>query len=98
MKGGGLTIMNNGSLKRRFARASIVLFCFGLVCMWIPLIFARSDWAFLIILGTIAILCALTIKYVKLRCPSCGFGGLMPQWSQNDTYHCPKCGELVHWE
>lgn len=92
--------VKNITLKRKYARICITIFSAGVVCIWFPLLFPVSPTIDkkIVIVGIIAILCSLIVKYTKLRCSFCGFGGLMPQWSKNDTYHCPKCGNIIHWE
>ena len=71
------------SVKRIYARICIIIGILGML---------------LVVIGGILILCSLVIKFHLLRCPYCGWGGLIPQWYRNDTYCCPKCGNRIHWE
>lgn len=89
-------------LKRKYARLCIILGVMALVCCWssIFIVVHISEFIAKLLIGGGAVLlfCALGVKFALLRCPECGYSGLMPQWSKNDSYHCPKCGIKVHWE
>lgn len=86
-------------LKRKYAYLCLFFFVAGVVCLWLPFLFISSEAGkYCVIVGSILILCALGIKYILLKCPCCGYGGLVPQLHGNDNYHCPKCGKKVLWE
>ena len=86
-------------LKRKYAYLCLSLFVAGIACIWLPLLFASSEIGkYFVIAGVILIFGALGIKYTLLKCPCCGYKGLVPQWRGNNNYHCPKCGEKITWE
>lgn len=90
------------SVKRIYARICIIIGILGIACTYSPLIlpvpWKTETKVLLVVIGAILILCSLVIKFHLLRCPYCGWGGLIPQWYRNDTYCCPKCGNRIHWE
>lgn len=90
------------SVKRIYARICIIIGILGIACTYSPLIlpvpWKTETKVLLVVIGGILILCSLVIKFHLLRCPYCGWGGLIPQWYRNDTYCCPKCGNRIHWE
>ena len=88
------------SVKRIYARICIIIGILGIACTYSPLIlpvpWKTETKVLLVVIGGILILCSLVIKFHLLRCPYCGWGGLIPQWYRNDTYCCPKCGNRNH--
>jgi predicted RNA-binding Zn-ribbon protein involved in translation (DUF1610 family) len=56
----------------------------------------NSLW--LVVIGSIVIIASLLFKAFVLKCPNCGHGGMVPQWSKSGTLHCPKCGEAVEYD
>lgn len=91
------------SVKRIYARICIVIGALGFACMFAQITLSSLQAAAttdlrLFVIGCILCVCSLVIKFHVLRCPYCGWGGLIPQWYQNDTYCCPKCGNRIHWE
>ncbi len=86
-------------LKRKYAYLCLSLFVAGIICIWLPLLFHSSGAGkWFVIVGVVLILGALGIKYTLLKCPCCGYKGLIPQWRGNSNYHCPKCGEKITWK
>lgn len=86
-------------LKRKYAYLCLILFIAGIACIWLPLLFTSSEIGkYFVIAGVVLILSALGIKYTLLKCPCCGYKGLVPQWRENNNCHCPKCGEKITWE
>ena len=91
------------SVKRIYARICIVIGALGFACMFAQITLSSLQAAAttdlrLFVIGCILFVCSLVIKFHVLRCPCCGWGGLIPQWYRNDTYCCPKCGNRIHWE
>ena len=86
----------NGKLSRKWARISIVcmiLFVIGAVIS----IFTNGPVGMLV--GTPFAIVSLIIKFVVLRCPGCGHGGAVPQWSKEQkVYHCPRCGTKLEYD
>ena len=82
------------SVKRIYARICIIIGILGIACTYSPLIlpvpWKTETKVLLVVIGGILILCSLVIKFHLLRCPYCGWGGLIPQWYRNDTYCCPQ--------
>lgn len=78
------------SVKRIYARICIIIGILGIACTYSPLIlpvpWKTETKVLLVVIGGILILCSLVIKFHLLRCPYCGWGGLIPQWYRNDTY------------
>ena len=78
------------SVKRIYARICIIIGALGIACTYSPLIlpvpWKTETKVLLVVIGGILILCSLVIKFHLLRCPYCGWGGLIPQWYRNDTY------------
>ena len=74
------------SVKRIYARICIIIGILGIACTYSPLILP-VPWK-----------TETKVLLVVMRCPYCGWGGLIPQWYRNDTYCCPKCGNRIHWE
>ncbi len=87
-------------LKRKYAFLSLALLICGVLFLWVPFLFYTSVklGKIFVIGGIIMILSALVLKYILLKCPNCGFAGLVPQLSGNETYYCPKCGKKIKWE
>ena len=86
-------------LKRKYAYLCLSLFIVGIVCVWFPFLFTLLDIGkYFVIVGIVLILCSLGIKYTLLKCPCCGYKGLVPQWRSNNNYYCPKCGKKIIWE
>lgn len=86
-------------LKRKYARLCLILIASGVICMLVPFVLTLSGVGkYWIIVGAILLFSAAVVKHIFLKCPYCGFRGLMPQWTANGTYHCPGCGEKVLWE
>lgn len=86
-------------LKRKYAYLCLILFVAGIVCVWLPFLLVSFEIGkYCVIVGSILILFALGIKYTLLKCPCCGYRGLVPQWKGNGNYHCPRCGKKVLWE
>ena len=85
----------NGKLSRKWARISIV--CIGIFLACCLATFLTNRAAFWLG-GTPFMIAALIIKYVCLRCPGCGRGGAVPQWSKSGTYHCPLCGIKLEYD
>ncbi|MDD4568851.1 MAG: hypothetical protein PHE70_01785 [Tepidanaerobacteraceae bacterium] len=82
-------------MSRKWARISILSICLGIVLLIIP-VFLESLFPFYIGIGLIMF--ALIIKFFVLRCPNCGWGGAVPQWTKSGTIHCPKCGKAVEYD
>ena len=82
------------SVKRIYARICIIIGILGIACTYSPLIlpvpWKTETKVLLVVIGGILILCSLVIKFHLLRCPYCGWGGLIPQWYRNDTYLLPQ--------
>lgn len=82
------------SVKRIYARICIIIGILGIACTYSPLIlpvpWKTETKVLLVVIGGILILCSLVIKFHVLRCPCCGWGGLIPQWYRNDTYLLPQ--------
>lgn len=82
------------SVKRIYARICIIIGALGIACTYSPLIlpvpWKTETKVLLVVIGGILILCSLVIKFHLLRCPYCGWGGLIPQWYRNDTYLLPQ--------
>lgn len=82
------------SVKRIYARICIIIGALGIACTYSPLIlpvpWKAETKVLLVVIGGILILCPLVIKFHVLRCPCCGWGGLIPQWYRNDTYLLPQ--------
>ena len=76
------------SVKRIYARICIIIGILGIACTYSPLIlpvpWKTETKVLLVVIGGILILCSLVIKFHLLRCPYCGWGGLIPQWYRND--------------
>lgn len=86
-------------LKRKYAYLCLSLFVAGIVCVWVPFLFVSSETGkYFVIVGIILVLCALGAKYILLKCPYCGYRGLVPQWHSNGNCHCPQCGNKILWE
>ena len=78
------------SVKRIYARICIIIGILGIACTYslliLPVPWKTETKVLLVVIGGILILCSLVIKFHLLRCPYCGWGGLIPQWYRNDTY------------
>ena len=86
-------------LKRSNARWCISLAVLGWLLLSLKICWPREvigRWG--LVIGMLFLVASFIIKFTLLKCTHCGVGGLIPQWSKNDTYHCIKCGTLVHWE
>ena len=70
------------SVKRIYARICIIIGILGIACTYSPLIlpvpWKTETKVLLVVIGGILILCSLVIKFHLLRCPYCGWGGLLP--------------------
>ena len=82
-------------LSRSWARASILLA--GLFCLLAALA-CLLDQVWLMIPGSVALTGAFLIKLLVLACPHCGYRGAPPQWRQNRTIHCPRCGNSFEYD
>jgi predicted RNA-binding Zn-ribbon protein involved in translation (DUF1610 family) len=82
-------------MSRTLARASIIM-----AAIWFVLLFfataLSSIW--LAVVGSIVMIASLLIKAFALKCPNCGHGGMVPQWTKSGTIHCPKCGKAVEYD
>ena len=85
----------NGKLSRKWARISIV--CMGIFLAGCLGAFLTNRSGFYLV-GVPFVIAALIIKFVFLRCPGCGRGGAVPQWSRSGTYHCPMCGAKLEYD
>ena len=85
-------------LKRKYAYLCLVLFIVGVVCIWLPFFISPETAKYCVAVGSILILFSLGVKYIFLKCPYCGYRGLVPQWHSNANYCCPHCGEKVLWK
>ncbi len=84
-------------IKRFHARLCIILLVAGLVTICIsPLLGDLQVSVLYMSFGLIAV--ALYVKFKLLRCPYCGWGGAVPQWSKSNTIHCPKCGKAATYD
>ena len=82
-------------MSRFWARLCVILvavFCAGLL---LTCLLPRPWMIALDILSLAGFLC---VKFLALRCPRCGWGGAVPQWSRSGTLHCPKCGGLLEYD
>ena len=79
----------NGKLSRKWARISLI--CIGIFLAGC-LIACLTNYFLVWLLGIPFMIASFVIKFVVLRCPGCGRGGAIPQWSKSGTYHCPMCG------
>lgn len=86
-------------MSRRWARIMIVAAVFGLLAL-VCMPFVRPTWVMGLFLAVSAlcIFWALGIKFFVLRCPHCGWGGGLPQWSRPGKVRCPKCGGLMYYD
>lgn len=84
-------------IKRSYARLCILLLCGGLFFIWVPVLLdtPRMLWLYI---GSAMITAAFLVKYLLLRCPYCGWGGAVPQWSKSGNIHCPKCGKAATYD
>ena len=86
----------DGKLSRKWARISLV--CMGIFLAGVVVtIFTNHPAGFFA--GVPFMTAALVIKFVVLRCPGCGHGGAVPQWSKEQrVYHCPRCGAKLEYD
>ena len=86
----------NGKLLRKWARISII-FMGAFLAGTLVTILMNSPVGMLV--GTPFAIASLIIKFVILRCPGCGHGGAIPQWSKaQKVYHCPRCGAKLEYD
>ena len=86
----------NGKLSRKWARISIICICIFLAGSLVTIL-TNSPAGMLA--GAPFAIASLVIKFVVLRCPSCGHGGAVPQWSKAQReYHCPRCGPKLEYD
>ena len=95
------------SVKRIYARICIIIGILGIACTYSPLIlpvpWKTETKVLLVVIGGILILCSLVIKFHLLRCPYCGWGGLMvserylllPQVRQPDPLGMRPCADTT---
>lgn len=83
------------SMSRLWARISIVLAAAFVVGMIVGAII-HQGWP--VIVGGVAFLASMVIKLFVLRCPTCGWGGGIPQWKNSGNIHCPKCGSVMWYD
>jgi fatty acid desaturase len=81
-------------MSRTLARASIVMVAIGCVLLFFT---AALSNIWLAVIGSIVMIASLLVK-AFLKCPNCGHGGMVPQWSKSGTIHCPKCGKAVEYD
>ena len=86
----------NGKLSRKWARISIV--CMGIFIAG-GLVTCITNHPAGIFAGLPFMIASFVIKFVLLRCPGCGHGGAVPQWSKEQRiYHCPRCGMKLEYD
>ena len=86
----------NGKLSRKWARISIVCICIFIVG---ALVTGITGLPAGLVAGFPFAIASLIIKFVCLRCPGCGHGGAVPQWSKAQReYHCPRCGTKLEYD
>ena len=86
----------NGKLSRKWARISII--CMGLFLTG-SLVAILTNTPAGMLVGVPFAIASLVIKFVVLRCPGCGHGGAVPQWSKaQKAYHCPRCGTKLEYD
>ena len=86
----------NGKISRKWARISIV--CMGIFLAGCLVAILSNHFVFWLA-GVPFMIAALVIKFVVLRCPGCGHGGAVPQWSKAQrVYHCPRCGAKLEYD
>ena len=86
----------NKKLPRKPARISII--CMGIFLAGGLVTCVTNHPAGLLVVFPFAI-ASLIIKFVFLRCPGCGRGGAVPQWSKKQrVYHCPHCGIKLEYD
>ena len=87
-------------IKLKYSRLSIAMIVVGLIliniCFLVPV---PNIWWIYISVGVGAAIClaAFLIKLFVIRCPSCGFRGIMPQVSSKRVADCIRCGEPVQF-
>ena len=85
----------NGKLSRKWARISIV--CMGIFLAGCLVTFVTNHFIGWLV-GVPFLIASFVIKFVVLRCPGCGHGGAVPQWSRSGTYFCPRCGTKLEYD
>ena len=85
----------NGKLPRKWARIAII--CMGIFLAGALVTILTNDPAGMLVGAPFAIT-SLIIKFVVLRCPGCGHGGAIPQWSKSGTNFCPRCGTKLEYD
>ena len=87
-------------LNRLYARISIVLETIALVILLVSYFFFQ-DWTIRQICLWTAwsmIVSSLIIRFKFFKCPHCGKGDAIPQWSKNGNKSCRKCGESFNYD
>ena len=86
----------NGKLSRKWARISIICMGVFLAGSFVTILTNASAG---MLVGVPFAIASLVIKFVVLRCPGCGHGGAVPQWSKvQREYHCPRCGAKLEYD
>lgn len=87
-------------LKRSYARACIVMNAVALV-IFIVLFFMDSRmtlWQVCFWTAWSMVVVPLIIRFKYFKCPNCGKGDAVLQWSKSGTKHCKKCGKPFEYD
>ena len=88
-------------LKRKYARISIVLFLVGVAVILLSPTFSYfgNDWGLVFYFTGLALdIAAFVVRFIFIRCQSCGKVSPMPQWTRSGTIYCHKCGERFDYD
>lgn len=81
-------------IQRKYARLCIVSITVGLILLIFGSCFENLIGLYI---SPVFIAISFIIKFFILKCPYCGWGGAVPQWSKSGTIHCPKCGHVIEY-
>lgn len=82
-------------ISRTWSRICILCVAAYIIAIFIvPLIYSPIPFY----IGAPLMLVALIIKLFILKCPYCGKGLAISQWSKSGNMHCSKCGKPLEYD